>query len=118
MKRPKNENKLNRVNVHFQNVMSTDYIVQYVLKKIKRPKFSGIDLRDADINIKKIADGGGEKYSVTLSLVAHNVKMFFREVGNNLYAIIDSIVSKINRKLSKMRSNRNFRKQRALKYDY
>ena len=119
MKRPKNiSDKSNAVHVHFQNVMSTDSIVQYVLRKIKKPKFTSIDLKGTDINIKKNSDNGGEKYSVSISIIVHKVKMFFHEVGNDLYALIDAIVSKINRKLSKMRNNRNFRNQKALKFDY
>mgnify|MGYP003446481171 CR=1 FL=1 len=118
MKRPRNSVKKELVNVRFQNVMSTDAVVQYVLKKIKRPKFTHVNLKDADINIKKETDRGADKFSVSLSITVHNVKMYFVEVGQNLYQLIDALVAKINRKLAKMRTNRNFRKQKALKFDY
>jgi ribosome-associated translation inhibitor RaiA len=108
MKKEIKENK--QTQVKFLHLDSAPMLKEYILRKIKTPKFSGINLRAPEILIKKDAKSGPNKYIVSVTIIVNNVKMYFSEVGSNLYALVDAVVDKINRKISKFRSNFKYRR--------
>lgn len=98
-------NKTNKeLNVKFLNLESTPTIVNYIMQKIDKPKFTGLKLNEPNVSIKKDVDSGPKKYVVSVSLVIHNIRLYFREAGDNLYALVDAIIAKINRKIAKFKA--------------
>lgn len=111
------EQKNNQLKVNFENVDHSLYLLDYIKRKIQRPKFSNLNITAPDIIIKKDHEKGKGKYTLTVTMTVHKVKLYFKEAGDNLYALIDAVVRKINQRLAKMRNNnRNFHDRTALKY--
>lgn len=108
--------KKETLKVNFENVDHSQYLIEYIRRRIQRPKFTNLKLTPENINIRKDNSKGDSKFVVTISIVVHKVKIFVRETGNNLYALIDAVVRKINRRLSKLKQNINFQNRKSLKY--
>ncbi len=108
--------KNNPIKVNFENVEHSLYLVDYIKRKIRRPKFDKLNITPGIINIKKDHENGSSKYTLSVTVTINKVKHYFKEMGDNLYALIDAVIRKINQKLAKMRSNPNFQNKTGLKY--
>jgi ribosome-associated translation inhibitor RaiA len=97
--------KTKQIKVNFENVDHSFYLIDYLKRKIQKPKLSGLNLITDNINIKKDHSKGVAKYVLTVKVTVNNLTLFFKEIGDDIYLLIDSIVKKINRKLSKIKTN-------------
>jgi ribosome-associated translation inhibitor RaiA len=109
-------NKNNKFKINFENVDHSMYLIDYIKRKIQTPKFSKLKVSADNISIKKDHQTGSSKFILTASITIHKTKLFFKEIGDNIYSLIDAIVRKINQKVAKQRSIRGIRSQISLKY--
>lgn len=108
----KEKNK--EIKVNFENVDHSLYLVDYIKRKIQRPKFSQLNINTKEISIKRDHSGGGSQYTLSVSVIVNKVQYYFKEIGNNLYALIDAVIHKINQKLAKLKMTR--KGKTSLKY--
>lgn len=99
------KNISNIIKVNFDKVNPTTTVVNYILKRFKKPKFAKVDIEELDCYISKRSENGGKKFSVQVVVVVNKTKIYFSEKGNDLYKMIDSIIAKLQRKIATQFSN-------------
>lgn len=98
--------KKNQLKVNFENVDHSLYLIDYIRRKIHTPKFSQLKISPKEISIKRDHTKGGKQFVLSVSVIVNKVVYYFKEMGNNLYALIDAVIRKINQKLSRIKNTR------------
>lgn len=87
--------------INFNKVNPTSAIVNYINKRVEKRKYKQV-VNEVDWVIAKDSKKGNSKYRITMEVVAGKTRMFFREVGNDIYKLIDAIIDKFNRKFGEL----------------
>lgn len=100
---------LPKIKINFHNVDRSQSVVDYFNKKIK-DKFSVLGLQSGKVNIKRDHEKGVSRYSLYFDMIVKGRRMFLKEKGDNIFAMIDLINDKMKAKISKLKNRRTFRK--------
>jgi ribosome-associated translation inhibitor RaiA len=94
------KNIKNSVKINFNRVTSSTTVVNYIAKRLKKPKFAKVEIDKVDCDISRRSDKGDKKFSVRMTILVNNTQIYFSEAGNDLYKMIDSILAKLQRKFA------------------
>lgn len=110
--------KQNNLKINFVNVDSTTSIQKYISEKFSKTKFVNRNIIVNEVNIKKMHSKGPQRYSISVNILSNKIQKYFTERGDDLYAIIDIVESKITGSLSKLKNMRQFQRYNPLKYSF
>ena len=95
------------VQIKFNKLADTQSLVDYIHNKFEKHHFHLQNANNLILHISKLSTKGAEKYRIVIEGNISKLRISLKDVGNDVYTLIDASLNKLDRQMSKIHEKRS-----------